>query len=71
MDEMHIGSKYLQGIISKIVKSVIRKKLGVEADVQFNDPISVTFDGENANVHVNVNATLGRDDLDKLLKDLI
>ena len=56
---------------SKIIKSVIRKKLGVEADVQFNDPISVTFDGENANVHVNVNATLGRDDLDKLLKDLI
>ena len=71
MDEMHIGSKYLQGIISKIIKSVIRKKLGVEADVQFNDPISVTFDGEKANVHVNVNATLGRDDLDKLLKDLI
>ena len=71
MDERRIGSKYLQGIISKIIKSVIRKRLGVEADVQFNDPITVSFDGENANVHVNLNATLSRNDLDKLLKDII
>ena len=71
MDEMRIGSKYLQGIISRIIRTVIRKKLGVEAEVQFNDPISVSFDGDQASVHVSVDATMGREDLDKLLKRIL
>ena len=68
MDEMRIESKYLQGVVSRIIRSVIRKRLGIEAEVLFNDPIKVTYDGEKANVHLNLNATLGKDDLDKLLK---
>ena len=71
MDEMKIGSKYMQGILTKVIHKVVKKKLGVDAELQFNDPITVTFDGEKAHLHLNADATLDKTDLDKLLKDLI
>ena len=70
MDEMKIGSKFLQGILTKLIHSLLKKKLGVDADISFNDPITVTFDGEKAHLHVSADAALDKSDLDKLLKDL-
>lgn len=71
MDEVKIQSGFVQGIITKFVRKIVAKKLGVDLGIVFNEPISITFDGENANVRLNVSAALSKDDLSKLLKDLV
>lgn len=71
MDEVKIQTGFVQGIITKIIRKIVAKKLGVDLGIMFNEPISVKFDGENANVHLNVSAALSKDDLSKLLKDLV
>lgn len=71
MDEVKIQSGFVQGIITKLVRKIVAKKLGVDLGIVFNEPISIKFDGENANVRLNVSAALSKDDLSKLLKDLV
>ena len=71
MDEVKIQSGFVQGIITKIIRKILAKKLDVDLGIVFNEPIYVKFDGENANVHLNVSAALSKDDLSKLLKDLV
>jgi len=71
MDEVKIQTGFVQGIITKLVRKIVAKKLGVDLGITFNEPISVKFDGENANVRLSVTAALSKDDLSKLLKDLV
>ena len=71
MDEVRIQTGFVQGIITKIIRKIVAKKLGVDLGITFNEPISVKFDGENANVRLSVMAALSKDDLSKLLKDLV
>lgn len=70
MDEMKIASGFVQGVIVRIVRKLVFKKLGIEPDLKFEDPVSVRFDGEKATLHLNVTAGLSKEDLSKLLKDL-
>ena len=37
MDEMKIVSKFTTNMISKLVKMVLRKKLGYDIDIQLNE----------------------------------
>ena len=71
MDEMKIASGFMQGMLTRIVKKLVSKKLGVEPDLKFDDPISIRFDGQQAVAHLNVTVSLSKDDLSKLLKDLV
>ena len=71
MDEMRISSKFLQSIISKIIKKTLNKKLGVSPDVEFGSPIEVKIDGETAQIHIDITANVSTDDLMNLIKDLI
>lgn len=71
MDEVKIQTGFVQGIITKLIRKIVAKKLGVDLGIMFNEPISVKFDGENANVRLSVTAALSKDDLSKLLKDLV
>ena len=71
MDEINIRTGFFQGIIVKIIKKVIRQKTGYNPELRFNDPIQVNFDGSKAKVHLNLDIELGKDDLQKILKDLV
>lgn len=71
MDELKIGSGFMQGILIRIIAKEVSKKLGVKLNLNFNDPLSVTFDGENVLVHLNLNAKMSKEDLNKLVKDLV
>ncbi len=71
MDEMKIASGFMQGLLTKIIGKVVAKKFGIGLNLKFDDPISVKFDGEQATVHLNVTANLSKEDLSKLLKDLV
>ena len=71
MDEMRIETGFMQGILARIVTKAMLKKIGVNLNLNFNDPIRVQFDGEQAVIHLNVNAELSKQDLARLVKDLV
>ena len=71
MDEMRIQTGFMKILISKLIRKVAAKKLGVDIGIMFNEPISIKVDGENANISLSVTAALTKDDLSKLLKDLV
>lgn len=71
MDQMRIESDFMQGILARVVMKAITKKSGIVANLDFNDPISVTFDGEQAVVHLNLDARISKENLAKLVKDFI
>lgn len=68
MDEMRIVTKFTKGIISKIVKKIIRKKTGYDINFQFNSLV-ITIDDGRAKLHMDVDAELDKDVLNKILKD--
>lgn len=71
MDEMRVSTKFMQNIVSKILRKVIGKKLGCDPAITFNSPIEFKFDEENAQIHVDITASMTKEDISKLLKDFI
>jgi ABC-type uncharacterized transport system auxiliary subunit len=69
MDEMKIVSKFTRGIISKVLKKVIKTKTGYEVNIQLNN-VTTTISEGKTHVHLDVDAELERDELMKILKSI-
>lgn len=69
MDEMKIVSKFTTNMISKLVKMVLRKKLGYNVDIQLNE-IKTTINDGKTHVHLDVDAELEKEELMKILKNI-
>lgn len=69
MDEMKIVSKFTTNVISKLVKMVLRKKLGYDADIQLNEIKTTITDGKT-HIHLDVDAELDKEELLKILKNV-
>lgn len=69
MDEMKIVSKFTTNMISKLVKRVLRKKLGYDIDIQLNEIKTTITDGKT-HVHLDVDAELEKEELVKILKKI-
>lgn len=53
MDELKIKSKLLTNIVSKIIRSTVKKKLGYDIDIQLHELTATINDGK---AHVYINA---------------
>ena len=69
MDEMKIVSKFTTNMISKLVKMVLRKRLGYDIDIQLNEIKTTITDGKT-HVHLDVDAKLEKEELVKILKKI-
>lgn len=69
MDEMKIVSKFTRGMISKLLKMVIRKKSGYNVDIQLNN-ITVTVTDGKTHLHLDIDADLEKDELINILKSI-
>lgn len=69
MDEMKIVSKFTTNMISKLVKMVLRKKLGHNIDIQLNEIKTTITDGKT-HVHLDVDAELEKEELMNILKKI-
>lgn len=68
MDEMKITSKFITGIVSKLVNGWLKKK---EHNVKVKlNGIQITVYEEEAHIHLDVDADLSKEELDKLLKNV-
>ena len=71
MDEVNIKSGFMQAILVRIIKKVIKEKTGYYPDLQFNDAIKLSFDDEKVRVHLNIDAELRKEDFQDIIKNLV
>lgn len=69
MDEMKIVSKFTTNMVSKLVKMVLRKKLGYNVEIQLNEIKTTITDGKT-HIHLDVDAELDKEELTKILKNI-
>lgn len=67
MDEVKIVSKFTRGVISKLIKVMLHKKIGYNVDIQLNE-VNATISEGKTHVHLDVDAELEKDELLKILK---
>lgn len=70
MDGMTIESKFVTGIVSKVIKTALRKKLGYKVDVQLNKATVSITDGQT-HVHLDADAELSKEELMKILNSVM
>lgn len=63
---MKINSGFFTGIISKLLRAVVSQKLGYDANITLNE-LTVSFEGTEARVHLNIDAALSKEELTKIL----
>ena len=67
MDELKIRTPLVKALISRILKSVLKKNLGCDIDVMLND-LSVTIRDGKAHFCVNAEGSIGVSDISRILK---
>lgn len=74
MDELKLilGTKFMRGIITKILAKAILKKTGYHVDIDLNEIRAEAVDGK-VHLHMNVDAAIDTNDLVDIIKsnDLI
>lgn len=74
MDELKLilSTKFMRGIVTKIIAKAILKKTGYQVDIDLNE-ISVEVVDGKAHLHVNADAAINTNDLLDIVKsnDLI
>ena len=67
MDEVKIESRILRGLVSGLIKHEIKKKTGYVVGINLNGFHITSSDGD-IHVHLDIDASMGREDFEKLLK---
>lgn len=70
MDELKLvlSTKFMRGIITKIVRKAVLKKTGYEIDIQINKIKAENIDGKVL-LHVDVDAGINSEDFVNIIKD--
>lgn len=71
MDELKLklSTKFMRGMIAKIVSKAIEKKLGYNIDILINEIEIKTEDGE-IKLHTSVDAKINNDEFVKIIKSI-
>ena len=71
MDELtlRLHTKFMRGIVTKILSKLIASKIGCKMDIQLN-AIEVTTEEGKVRLHANVDACMTNDEFTKLLKSI-
>lgn len=71
MDEMKLklSTKFMRGIVSKLISRTIYKKTGCKVDIQLND-LDVLMINGNTTVKMNVEARLKSDEFNKVMTSI-
>lgn len=71
MDEMKLNlkSKFMKGIVTKLIAMVIKEKLGYKIDIELNELDIVATDGK-IHLHANIDAETTNEELMKIVKSI-
>jgi hypothetical protein len=65
-----LNSGWIKSLVSKAITFAVTKKAGIKADLGINE-LEITDDVDGVNLHLDVNVKMKKEELEKLLKDLI
>lgn len=66
MDELKISSKFMKGVLSGIIKAIIRNRFGYDVKVNIED-FGVVFTDGKAHVHLKADAEMNSHEITKIL----
>ena len=71
MDEMNVklSTKFMRGIVSKLISKAIYKKIGYKVDIQLNDLDISMINGETK-ILTNVEVKVNSDEFMKIMKTI-
>ena len=71
MDElkMNLSSKFMRGIVTKIISKAVYKKTGYKVEIDLNN-INVEVVNGKAYIHVDADAAIDNDELMKIIKNM-
>lgn len=65
-----LNSGWIKSLVSKAIAFAVTKKAGIKADLGINE-LEITDDVDGVNLHLDINVKMKKEELEKLLKDLI
>ena len=66
---LKLSTKFMKGIVAKIISKKVYKKLGYKIDIQLNDVQIDTINGD-VRLHVDVDTKMGRTEFERLMEEL-
>lgn len=66
--KLKLSTKFMRGIVSKLISKVLYKQLGYKIDIQLNE-LNVTFVDGDTKVSANLEASINNQELKKIIKE--
>lgn len=66
---LKLSTKFMKGIVAKIISRNIYKKLGYRIDIQLNDVQVDMIDGD-VKIHINADTKMNKTEFDRLIKKI-
>ena len=70
MDVLNIKGKFMTGLMSKLLKLMLKKSLGCDVNIQLGE-FKVSTQDNDVTISVNAAATMTQDEFGKLLTKLV
>lgn len=71
MDELKIKSEFTKKFVAGAIRRAVKKKLGYDIDIHFNDDILLQITDAGAHLCFNADVDMSNEDLTKLRKNII
>lgn len=65
-----LNSGWIKSLVSKAITFAVTKKAGIKADLGINE-LEITDDVDGVNLHLDVNVKMTKEQLEKMLKNLM
>lgn len=65
-----LNSGWMKALIAKAIKIGMSKKAGIKADLDIND-LKISDDESGVRLHLDLDVTMSRDELERLIKGLM
>lgn len=66
---LKLSTKFMKGIVAKIISRKVYKKLGYKIDIQLNDVQIDMVDGD-VKIHVDVDTQMNKTEFERLMEEL-
>ena len=67
--KLKLSTKFMKGIVAKVVSRNIYKKLGYKVDIQLNDVQIDVIDG-NVKFHIDADGEMNKTEFSRLMEDI-
>ena len=67
--KVNLSTKFMKGIVGKMISRLIRKHLGYDVDIQINN-VEVKMEDKQIHIHLNADGKLSKEEFIKIIKSI-